>query len=74
MELFIGALVSLIVQALKGKSGGPYWTLGALAVLSLGAAGVYTALVAAGYWETVCQVLVTAGAFYAFVIPGFEGS
>jgi hypothetical protein len=41
-------------------------------VLSLGAAGLYTALVAAGYWQTVAQVLLTAGAFYAFVIQRFE--
>jgi hypothetical protein len=40
--------------------------------LCLGAAGVYTVLVAVGYWETVVNVLILAGAFYAFVIQRFE--
>lgn len=71
MELIIGAFVSLIVQAVKGKAGGEYSTLAVLAVLSLGAAGLYTALVSVGYWDTVYQVLLTAGAFYAFVIERF---
>jgi hypothetical protein len=29
-------------------------------------------LVAVGYWETVANVLVIAGAFYAFVIQRFD--
>ena len=49
-------------------------TLATLVVLSLSAAAIYTALVATGYWETVYQVLLTAGAFYAFVIRRFEGT
>jgi hypothetical protein len=56
MEIIVGAIVSLIVQALKGRVGGEYATLGILAVLSLGTAGIYTALVAAGYWQTVAQI------------------
>jgi hypothetical protein len=31
-------------------------------------------LVATGYWQVVADVLITAGAFYAFVIRGFESS
>lgn len=72
MEILIGAFVSLIVQAVKNRAGSQYATLAVLGVLSLGAAGLYTALVAVGYWETVYQVLLTAGAFYAFVIQRFE--
>jgi hypothetical protein len=40
--------------------------------VSLGAAGLYCALVAVGYWETVANVLIIAGAFYLFVIQRFE--
>jgi hypothetical protein len=32
-----------------------------LSGISIGAAGLYCALVAVGYWETVGNVLVTAG-------------
>jgi hypothetical protein len=70
----IGALVSLVVQALKSKFGGGWKTLAILAIVSLVAASLYTALVAVGYWQVVASVLVTAGAFYAFVIQRFEGS
>jgi hypothetical protein len=41
-------------------------------VLSLAAAGFYAALVSVGYWETVGNVLIIAGAFYAYVIQRFE--
>lgn len=47
-------------------------TLLGLLAISIGAAGLYCALVAVGYWETVGNVLITAGAFYAFVIQRFE--
>jgi hypothetical protein len=45
-----------------------------LLALSLGAAGIYTALVAVGFWETVVNILVVAGAIYAFAIQRFESS
>jgi hypothetical protein len=35
---------------------------------------IYTALSAAGYWQTIASVLMTGGAFYAFVLQRFEGS
>jgi hypothetical protein len=72
MEIIIGAIVSLIVQFVKGKNS-QYVTLAILAVLSLAAAGLYTVLVDTGYWDAVYGILVTAGAFYAFVIQRFEG-
>ena len=72
MEFILGAFVSLIVQALK-KRGSEWSTLLTLIVICLAASAIYTALVAVGYWETVYQVLLTAGAFYAFVIQRFEG-
>jgi hypothetical protein len=72
MEIIIGAIVSLIVQSLKSRFASQYATLAILAVLSLAAAGIYTVLLNTGYWEAVYGILVTAGAFYAFVIQRFE--
>ncbi len=69
----VSAAVSLLVQWLKVKFGTQEWkTLGVLLVVSLVAAAGYTYLVAAGYWETVAQVLVIAGAFFTFVIARFQ--
>jgi hypothetical protein len=47
--------------------------LSALLVFSVAAAGLYTVLVSVGYWETVANIIMVAGAFYAFVIQRFEG-
>ncbi|RTE90669.1 hypothetical protein [Bradyrhizobium sp. LVM 105] len=72
MELLIGAAVSLIVQGLKQKATSQWQTLGILLVLSIATAGLYCTLIAVGYWETIANILVTAGAFYAFVLQRFE--
>jgi len=73
MIYFIGIIVSLLVQWLKGKYGTSSWkTLGILLGVSVIAAGIYTYLSYAGLWEITAQVLVTAGAFYTFVIARFE--
>lgn len=72
MELLIGAAVSLLIQVLKKWSKNEYITLATLLAVSLTAAGIYTALTAAGYWSVVATVLTTAGAFYAFVLQRFE--
>lgn len=74
MELLIVAVaVSLLVEWTKRKFGtDEYKTLAILAVASLIGAVVHTYLVAAGYWETVLSVLVTASAFYALVISRFK--
>ena len=69
MTIIIGAAVSLLVQLIKQKAASEVETL----LILLGAAGLYCAFVAAGYWETVANVLIIAGAFYAFVIQRFEG-
>lgn len=72
MELIIGAAVSLLIQWLKERMGTSEWgTLGILFLVSVLAAAVYTYLVNVGLWETVYNVLVTAGAFYAFIIQRF---
>ena len=74
MELLIVAVaVSLLVEWTKRKFGtDEYKTLGVLAVAALIGAAVYTYLVAAGYWEAVLNILVTASAFYALVISRFK--
>jgi hypothetical protein len=72
MEIIIGTIVSLIVQGLKQKATSQWQTLGVLLVLSIAAAGLYVVFVSVGYWETIANVLIVAGAFYAFVIQRFE--
>ncbi|HET9878866.1 MAG TPA: hypothetical protein VFQ81_06140 [Candidatus Limnocylindria bacterium] len=72
MTIIISAAVSLLVQWIKQKTTNQLETLLVLLAISLAAAGLYCALVAVGYWETVANVLLIAGAFYAFVIQRFE--
>jgi hypothetical protein len=75
MEIIIGAVVSCLVQFVKKYWGtSEYWTLGIVVVVSLVAAGIYTYLTAAGYWQAFAQVLITAGAFYTFIIARFGSS
>ena len=72
VTIIISAAVSLLVQWIKQKTTNQLETLLVLLAISLAAAGLYCALVAVGYWETVANVLLIAGAFYAFVIQRFE--
>jgi hypothetical protein len=72
MEIILGAVTSLVTQWLKNKYGGGWQSMAILFCVTLVAASIYTALVSAGYWETVANVFITAGAFYAFVIQRFE--
>jgi hypothetical protein len=72
MELLTGAIVSLIVQVIKKYFGtSEYVTLGIFAMLSLAGAAVYTYLVAAGYWQVVLQVIMSASAFYSIILARF---
>jgi hypothetical protein len=74
MELFIGAFVSLLVQYVKTRFGtSGYATLAIVLGASLLAAVIYNGAVYYGYWDVLLKVLVSAGAFYAFVIARFEG-
>jgi uncharacterized membrane protein len=73
MEIIIGSVVSILVQYLKTQFGtSEYKTLAVLLFVSLVAAFIYTYLVAQGYWQTVSAILLTAGAFYSFVIARFH--
>lgn len=68
MEVFLGVLVSLLVQGLKKLFGTSGWaTLAAVVVLSLGGAVVYEFLVNSSYWDGFVRVFTSAGAFYAFI-------
>jgi hypothetical protein len=64
MDLIIGAVVSVIIQALKSKLGGSFGVIGMVVLLSFACARGYVYLVDAGYWDAFARVLTTAGAFY----------
>lgn len=73
MEYILGVVVSLGVQKLKNWTRvGEWGVLAVIAGASILAAWAYTALAAAGYWESISQILITAGAFHNFVIRRFE--
>ncbi len=73
MEIFLGVIVSGLVQFIKTKyETTSFGTLSILAGISLLGAALYTWLASSGYWDTVYNILVTAGAFYAFIISRFE--
>ena len=73
MEIFLGVAISGLVQFIKTKyETTSFGTLSILAAISLLGAGLYTWLVTAGYWDAVYNILVTAGAFYAFILQRFE--
>lgn len=73
MEMLIGVAVSLFIQYVKNVLKlGEYATLGAVLVLSIAAAGIYTVLVNTGLWTSLVPILTTAGAFYTYVIARFE--
>lgn len=73
MEILLGVGVSALVQFVKIKYGTKeYPTLLILAGVAVGAAFLFQFLVGAGYWELLKKILVTAGAFYAFIIKRFQ--
>jgi hypothetical protein len=71
--LFVGVLVSLVVQAAKKYLGTTsLGTLVLVAVLSVAAAAVVVYAKYAGFYEGLLNILATAGAFYAFIIRTLE--
>lgn len=76
MEIaIVGVAVSLLVQWLKKRAKtetDEYKTLGIVLALSLVGAWLYTAIVSAGYWESVLAVLLTAGSFYTYILARFK--
>lgn len=71
--IFGGVLVSLVVELVKGK-----FKLNAagvmvfVAMLSVIGGIAYKTLLAYGMWEAFVGVLVSAGAFYAFIIKNVK--
>ena len=75
MEIILGVVISGLVQWLKNKyKTSEYLTLILLIGVALGGSVLYTWLSSAGYWEAVYNILVTAGAFYAFILKRFEST
>lgn len=72
MEIVIGALASLVVQFLKTKLGtDTFGTMLAVLMISFVGAAGYVLLVDTAIWPTLLQVIITAGAFYAYIIKRF---
>lgn len=74
MELILGVAVSGIVQFIKKRfqfNDGE--TLGAVVMLALIASFAYFILSQNEVlWQSIVQILTTAGAFYTFIIARFE--
>ncbi len=70
-----GAIVSLIVQAIKKwGSTNEYTTIGIVVVLSIVAGAIYHYLANTPFWTTAYQILISAGAVYTFLIQRVENS
>lgn len=69
MEIFIAAIVSVIVQLVKKYLGtSNTWTMATLLAISLLAGWGVWALQNTGYWESVVQVGILSAGFWALVI------
>lgn len=72
MEIIIGAGISLLMQLVKGQMRlGEYGTLIVLFIVSITCAAIYQALIHTGFWDITYEILVTAGAFYTFIVQRF---
>lgn len=73
MEIFLGVIVSTIVQIIKNYTGTTKTgTMVAVVSLSFVGALCYWLLAKYNLWESFYQILITAGAFYAFIIKNVE--
>lgn len=71
--IFGGVIVSLVVQFAKNKLKlNAAGVLAFVAILSLLGGVAYKALLAYGMWEAFVGVVVSAGAFYAFIIKNIK--
>lgn len=65
---FGGILVSLLVTFIKSKvKTGAFGSMLIVAGISMAGSLAYTALVHFGYWEAFLKIVITAGAFYAYI-------
>ena len=75
MEIILGIGISGLIQWLKNKyKTNEYMTLLVLAGVAILGSLLYTGLSSTGYWDALYQILVTAGAFYAYILKRFESS
>ncbi len=73
MEYIIGVIVSLVVQAVKKYAGDSDWLKMAIVlILSIFASAIYYFVKDTTFWQTLLQILTTAGATYTFIIKRFE--
>lgn len=73
MEYIIGVIVSLVVQAVKKYAGDSDWLKMAIVlILSIFASAIYYFVKDTAFWQTLLQILTTAGATYTFIIRRFE--
>lgn len=75
MEIFLGVVVSLVVQTIKKVAGtSEYATLGITALVAfVGAAGYYF-LAQTDFWPSLLQIGAYAGAFYTFILARFPNA
>ena len=67
--LLAGAVVSVLVAIIKAYFGTTGWKSMAAGIgLSLVGGAAFYFLKMFGLWDAVLQILITAGAFYAFII------
>ncbi len=72
-ELFLGAIVSLLVEFVKTTFGTKKWITISLAVLLSLLAGLYMwSAKSFGFWQPTIQILGFAGAAYTFIIKNIE--
>lgn len=69
----IGVVASLIVAAIKKIAGTTEWkTLALVALVSLVGATGYYYFSQTQYWSTFVEIIIAAGAFYAYFIERFN--
>lgn len=72
VEILLGALASGLVQIIKSRVKETWLILTIVGLISFLLAGFYTSLVNAGLWESFVQILMAAGATYAFIVRTAE--
>ena len=73
MEIAIGVIVSLIVQFLKKMNGtDTMGTMLAVLVISFVGASLFVLVEGTDIWPVMMQIIITAGAFYTYIIKRFE--
>lgn len=73
MEIFLGVIVSTLVQWLKNKYGtSKVGTMAIVIGLALAGALGVSLLNHYGLWDSFWKIIVMAGAFYGFIIKNIE--